>query len=129
MTRKEFKELINSNKTANEIKAICEKYWYVANKEICIDIYWEPRIWISQLDRTSRFPDVWLDTWKIWEHNKPEFWTWKINASSSWTLNIREFTLFMYQLNQAKRMVEELNELDLTTLPRVPVEWFEDDNE
>ena len=114
MTEKEIEKLIKANDVAKSIRNICEKYGYESSWAYIK--YWRPVVWIRQMERKSYYPDVRLDIpfWKEWRDSKN--WIWGINAWAYGSMNIRDYNVFLYQLTQAKRMVEELNELDLTKL-------------
>lgn len=127
MTRNEFKELLSSNKTANEIKAICEKYWYEADS-----LYIEfnsPRVWVRALDyKCKYYPDVRLRTPILAKSINPEERKWEINSWCLVNMDSREFKTLLYYFNQALRMVEELNEVDLSKLPVIPEKFEEDED-
>lgn len=128
MTRNEFKELINSNKQANEIKSICEKYWYEAS--YCFIEFNSPRVWVRALDWKCRFcPDVMLKHSICPKSINPEDWTWEINSWAFGSMEAREFKVMMYYFNQALKMVEELNKVDLSKLPVIPEEFDDDEND
>lgn len=126
MTRKEFKELVNSNKTAIKIKMICEKYGYEAND--CYIEFNTPRLWIRALDWKWRNPDISLDKPVCAEEINPQEWSWKINYGCG-NVSSREMKLKLFQLNNALKLVEELEELDLSRLPVMPDKFDKDDEE
>ena len=121
LLRKEWEATLENNETTKKIKEICEKYWYEAS-------YWfiqfnSPRVWVRPLDwKCKYYPDVNLKHALLPESINPDDWCWEINAWAYWSMEAREFKVMMFYFNQALKMVEELNKVDLSKLPVFPKE-------
>lgn len=124
MTRNQRQMLVKSNETVKALKEVCEKYGYYCDYSY-IASYWKPYVSICPLDRDWYYPDVRLNVpfGEEWRNSKN--WNWTLNAACYGSMDLRKYDLFLHHLTQAKKLVEELVDIDLTKLPVEP-EDFED---
>lgn len=125
----DFKKACMSNPTWKKANAICEKYGYRLSSVSCVDVYASgrkvPSVNIMR-DRTKDYnPDIYFYAGKFGKTDP----TLEIQTSSYGSLTLDQHAEFLEAVTNAHKMVEELSEIDFTTLHEYEINESKEINE
>lgn len=117
MTREQRITQWRKNPTVEKMMDICEHWGYVCDRA-WIESYGWLTLGIYPKDRSfhSFYPEIYYD----WNSKNLHDVAYKIQTTSYGALSQPEFKKMMHCWDQALRMVEDLQRLDLSTLPHLP---------
>lgn len=111
MTFEEFKDVLNNNETYVKMRNIADKYGYfissafIHNNRVEINIY--------KCCGKRFIPDVYFNSANL-DNPISEF---RIQTTSYGSLNMKEYSEFIECVNNAYKMVNELEKIDTLKLP------------